>query len=173
MKKENGTVLLLTLIVMSILIVGCLALATSTQTATIIAGNIAFKDAASAAGDIGIDLASTALLSINPEVAVPNQYYPTQQPVDSNGIPTTVDWSVIPTTTFQNYNVQFVIDRLCAGTVPIANITNQCTMATGSSQTSQKIGGTSFTIPTMYYRVTSKVIGPKNSTSYIQSILRL
>jgi len=173
LKKEQGSALLIVLIILSILIVSSLSLVTSTQSTTVVAGNIAFKSGASSIADIGVAQAITTLTGItNLEVAVPNQYFPTQQPVDINGIPTTVTWSSVPTITVQNYSLQFVIDRLCIGTTPIANISTSCTTALASQASSKKVGGAAFNVPLVFFRVTALVTGPKNSTSYIQAILQ-
>lgn len=172
--RQQGTVMVIILIILAVLVVSSLAFVTSTQSTTMVAGNIAFKDSASAVGDIGVELAMTALSGIgNQETNVPNQYYATQQPVDNNGIPTTVNWDNVPTTNFQNYAVQYVVERLCTGTLPIADTERSCNSGENLSGTSKKVGGSQYSSTIMYYRVTARVIGPKNSTSFIQAILSM
>lgn len=172
-ESERGNALLLTLIILSLLVISGLSLVTSTQSTTIIAGNMAFKSNASSTADVGITLAQTTLGTIsNLDTSIANQYFATQQPVNSNNIPTTVNWANVSSTTIQNYSLQYVIERLCTGSLPVSNTSTQCTTAPSAQASSKKLGGGQYSLPTIYYRVTARVVGPKNATSYIQAILQ-
>lgn len=172
MTKQLGSTMILTLIILSVLIVSSIAFVTSTQVTNVIAGNMAFKNSTSAVGDVGIDIAINALNAIpNHDVTIPNQYYALQLPLDNDGLPNNVDWDNVPTTVMQNYNLQYVIERLCSGATPVTNFEENCSMGNSQTITSKKLGGVQVQVVKVYYRVTARVTGPRNSRSFIQAIV--
>lgn len=172
MIKNKGSALLTTLIVLVVLMIVSLTFMRVATTSNQMAGGVAFKEAASQAGDVGINLAQTALnAQTNYEADIAGQYFATVQPTDSNGIPTTIDWSQPPITTVGNYNVQFIIDRLCTGPLPVQNFTTACLLSKAPVQ-SNKVNDPVFTPNNaVFYRVTVRITGPSNVLSYIQAIL--
>ncbi len=69
--------------------------------------------------------------------------------------------------------VQFVIDRLCQGPPPVTDLLASCFAEAGvGGSGSQKAGASIFTAtPTVYYRLTARVTGPRNTVSMVQAIL--
>jgi type IV pilus assembly protein PilX len=61
MKKQRGVVLFFTLVALVAMMLAAVALIRSVDTSTLIAGNIAFKQAATSSGDAGIEAAMTWL----------------------------------------------------------------------------------------------------------------
>jgi type IV pilus assembly protein PilX len=152
--------------------VSALALVRSSETVGAVAGNVAFKQAATEAADVGIAHAATWLGALaNAEAAVTGVYYATRQGVDGYGLPV-VDWSPVPAVAVNSFRVQYVVERLCQGPTPVANLTAQCLTNQNQQDGSKKVGSPSYSGNTaVYYRVTVRVRGPRNSESFVQSLL--
>jgi type IV pilus assembly protein PilX len=173
MKREQGSALALVLVVVVVLILGALAAIRSTETASLVAGNSAFKEATQQAADLGINAGfSYALALSDPEEAVANKYFPLRQKEDAYGLPKTIDWDEVSETTAQNYKIQFVVERLCTGTLPVTNTLSQCVTETAPAAGSNKLGAEVYeSPPTTVFRVTVRTRGPKNSESYTQALM--
>ena len=79
----------------------------------------------------------------------------------------------VPATTInQNYQVKYVIDRLCNGPTPVTDITGNCYAEAATGGGTKKAGGIVFSgAQAVYYRVTVRVEGPRNTTSMVQALL--
>lgn len=182
-KGQRGSSLFLALIALVALMIAGLALMRSVDTTNLIAGNFAFKQASLHAADVGIENAFAELSTIvatSLELNYPSgcgaggcKYYPLQQAVDSRGIPSSIDWTSVPSSTVNgDYQVQYVIDRLCTGSLPVTDITANCYSDLPKGGGSKKSGATVFSsAQQVYYRVTVRVVGPRNTTSFVQSLL--
>ena len=194
-RRQSGVVLLIALIVLVALMLASVSLVRSVDTANIIAGNLAFKQASVQAADFGIETAVAQLPNIiatsldadvTPNGSGPPSYwyYATRRDVDEAGVPTTratgvagpatpIDWNRVPVAnTVAGNAVRVVIDRLCLGPAPVANPAESCFHEATSDGSSKGIGKTVFTAVTMvYYRVTVRVTGPRNTVSTVQAIL--
>jgi type IV pilus assembly protein PilX len=192
---QRGVVLFIALIVLVALTLAGIALVRSVDTTNVIAGNLAFKQGTLQAGDLGIEAAVTALPTIitttSDAVSKPAAsttppsfwYYPTRRQTDAYGVPTdtavgggtptAIDWTQVPIADSRAGNdVRVVIDRLCQGTLPITDIEKDCLADAPLVGGSKKVGATAFTATTtVYYRVTARVSGPRNTVSVVQAIL--
>jgi Tfp pilus assembly protein PilX len=159
-------------VLLLILMISALALVRSSDTVGAVAGNTAFKQAATEAADTGIHVAATWLSALtNAESDVSGVYYATRQNVDGYGMPT-INWNAIPQTTISNFRVQYVVERLCQGPTPVANLLNQCVTNQLSQGGSRRVGSPAYSGNTaVYYRVTVRVHGPHRSESFVQSML--
>lgn len=173
MKREQGSALALVLVVMVVLMFGALAAIRSTETASLVAGNSAFKEATKQAADLGVNAAFAYVLAVaDPEEAVDDKYFPLRQSEDAYGLPSTVDWSKVSESTAENYKIQFVVERLCTGTLPVTNTLAQCVTETAPAAGSNKLGSEVYeSPPTTVFRVTVRTRGPKNSESYTQALM--
>lgn len=185
-RREGGIVLILVLIGIVAMTLAGIALVRATQTTNLIAGNFAFKQASLAATDSAVELAYAQLDTIlltSKDVAYPAScpagaclYYPTRQATDTNGIPTAVgDWSAVPATVVNSsYSTQYVIDRLCS-TSPTNDdeVKLNCYAGQGTSAGgSKKVGDPGFASSLLvYYRVSVRVSGPRNTKSFVQAIV--
>ena len=171
-----------------------------------IAGNLAFKQAATGAADTGAERAFNELPALAAaDVDVPNKYYRLMQAVDSTACPAASTGPACPAgarpaaatrcpcSDAASYRVQYVIDRLCtsapvpgdpAGVLAGKCVSGQPFSTAGSAgsdnsshaQTTHVFGGVtpvSPTRPTIHYRVTVRVQGPRNTTSTVQTIVEL
>ncbi len=195
--RQRGMVLFIALIVLVAMTLAGIALVRSVDTANVIAGNLAFKQATLQAGDLGVEAAVTALPTIiaggvdtdlTPAASSTNPnywYYASRRTTDAYGVPTTqqfgaagtataIGWSQVPVaSTTAGNSVQFVIDRLCQGPPPVTDIMGSCfAEAAAGGSGSKKAGAQIFSAtPTVYYRVTARITGPRNTTSMVQAIL--
>jgi len=196
---QKGMVLFIALIVLVAMTLAGIALVRSVDTANVIAGNLAFKQSTLQAGDLGVEAAVTVLPAIiagsvdtdlTPAASSTNPnywYYATRRETNTYGVPTqkqagaagaaaAIDWSQLPiatTTAGGSVRVQIVIDRLCRGPTPVIDLLASCFAEAGTGGSgSQKAGAAIFTAtPTVYYRLTARVTGPRNTVSMVQAIL--
>lgn len=179
-RKQGGVSLVIALIAMVAMMLAGLALIRAVDTSNVISGNLAFREAALHATDVGVETALTTLGTIvttSLDAKYPSgcasgacNYYPTKQAVNSVGIPTAIDWALVPGTTVDaSYTMQYVIDRLCDGPAPVTDVTAKCMHTVDSSVGSKKAGAVSFTSANqVYYRTTVRVVGPRNTVSIVQ-----
>jgi len=195
--SQQGMVLFIALIVLVAMTLAGLALVRSVDTANVIAGNLAFKQSTLQAGDLGVEAAVTALPTIiagsvdtdlTPAASSTNPnywYYASRRETDTYGVPTqkqagaagaatAIDWTQLPiAATTAGNSVRIVIDRLCQGPPPVTDLLANCFAEAGvGGSGSQKAGAAIFTAtPTVYYRLTARVTGPRNTVSMVQAIL--
>lgn len=194
---QKGMVLFIALIVLVAMTLAGIALVRSVDTANVIAGNLAFKQATLQAADLGVEAAVTALPTIiagsvdtnlTPAASSTNPnywYYASRRETDAYGVPTqkesgaagaaaAIDWSQVPIVqTLSGNSVQIVIDRLCRGPTPVADLLASCFAESGvGGSGSQKAGASIFSATSIvYYRLTARVAGPRNTVSMVQAIL--
>lgn len=181
--EQRGVALFIALIALIAMSMAGLALMRAVDTSNVVAGNLAFRQAALQATDTGIETAVTTLATITGsalEATYPTgsstggaNYYPTIQTTGTNGIPTAIVWNNVASTTVNgNYRVQYVIDRLCQGPAPVTDIAGKCYVAEPLGGGTKKVGGQVFSSSQkVYYRVTVRVTGPRNTVSIVQAIL--
>ena len=183
--KQSGLVLILVLFGIVAMALAGVALVRATQTTNMIAGNFAFKQAALAATDAAVELAYAQLDTLvvtTADAAYPAGctagacvYYPSRQATDINGVPTAVgNWSAVPASLVNaSYSAQYVIDRLCSGALPVTDPTTNCYVGQAAvAGGSKKVGDSSFaSSPEVYYRVSVRVSGPRNTTSFVQAVV--
>lgn len=179
-RRQRGVSLVIALIALVAMSLAGIALIRSVDTTNVIAGNLAFRQATLQATDVGVETALAALATIASSSLDANypsgcavgacNYYPTMQAVGSSGIPTAISWSLVPATAVNTgYTVQYVIDRLCNGPTPVTDISAKCMHATGLSVGSKKAGAVAFTsAQQVYFRVTIRAVGPRNTISMVQ-----
>lgn len=178
--RQTGITLIIALIALVALTMAGIALVRSVDTGNVIAGNFAFRQASMQATDTGVEAAFTQLATIAAgaaDTAIANQYFPVMQPLDGNGIPTTVTWSSVAGTAMgsnSEYTVKYVIERMCTGTsgVVITDVVANCVVDQGQVSGSQKAGAAVFSSAgAVNYRVTVRVEGPRNTVAMSQAIL--
>lgn len=186
-RPQQGLVLVIALIVLVLVSLGGVALMRSVDTATLVAGNLAFQQAATRASDTGVERAIAVLQQKASDGSLDsndttNGYLATMRSTDSPA--TGQSWQAfwnsnlsgsafdMGTDQFGN-QVFFVIHRLCANASPPSS-GGQCvtspstTTATGNSEEAGQIQlqGSSGRV---YYRITVRVAGPRRTESYVQS----
>jgi Tfp pilus assembly protein PilX len=192
-RAQRGVVLFVALIILVAMTLAGIALMRSVDTNVLIAGNLAFRQANTMYADTGVE-AARAWLTAN--VASLNNNQPAgatwywanyQLGLDFiSGTSSTADdynWSQAATVASPDpaFEITYVIHRLCGGTGAPTDASAKCMQASaGSGAGSSGLGtkgivsyggqalpGTS----TIFYRVTVRVRGPRNTLSYVQAIL--
>ena len=192
--RERGAILFVALIVLVAMSLAGIALMRSVDTNVLIAGNLAFRQSATAGGDWGIEDArawitgSPALL--NDDLSTPYFYATWQENLDLTGNNSLIsnDYNWDSTNTGEHprdlgfdaagNRVQYVIHRLCdkAGQPNDVNCVKSSlvagSMAAGTSKVITGAGGGP--VPgkaSVLYRVTVKITGPRNTVSFVQAVM--
>lgn len=199
-QRQRGVVLMVALIVLVALTLAGLALMRSLDTTNLIAGNLAFQQSATHSGDIGTEAAITWLqnntntTSVCPDSTTQRTLYCNNS---ANGYFSArlepaagQTWDAFWTASLaQNAvsmaqdvttgnTVSYVIHRLCnANGDPTSVPSPGCAFSMTSPPVESNSKEAGFVAPVVnvqvYYRITSRIVGPRNATSYVQTIISL
>lgn len=165
--------LIFVLILLTVMLVATTSLFKSSEVSTAIAGNTAFKQAATQAGQLGVAAAAVALKGVAAPDVGADRYYPTRLAEDAYGLPSGINWKGVPSSAQGMFSVQYVIDRLCSVS-PVTDVASQCQGDTSSETSSAKVGAATYvSIGAVYYRATIRVTGPKNTETFIQALFAI
>lgn len=190
---QQGIVLIITLIVLVAMTLAAIALVRSSDTNNLIAGNLSFQQSAMHSADTGVETA-VAWLSANSTGSVldsddrTNGYAAAGMnlaPSTSSSPPQSWEdyWSqslaaravTMPKDSAGN-TVSYVIDRLC-NSVGARTAGAGCISSPSVgpiSGNSEEAGEKQLNAPSaIYYRITTRVAGPKNTVSFVQAIVAL
>lgn len=199
--RQGGMALFIALIALVTMTLSAIALMRSVDTTNLVAGNLAFKQGATMAGDAGIEAGRTLLVGWYGTTTLDTNntaegYYATDQAnLDITGrkTPTNaaddVDWDgtnssasvkakTLPEDPAGN-RVSYVVHRLCSQALTVNDPNNSCLTEQQSTSSGSTKGGAGYGQKPLsgklqvYYRVTSRIAGPRNSTSYVQAIILL
>jgi len=191
-------VLFVALIAMVAIALAAVALVRSVDTTTLISGNLAFRQSATSSGDIGIGDAIAALTAIQTANAGTNVFMVTAHPLNNDSATTGYYTSINPALSLTNgatwtddtssnsvvdasgNSYRYIIQRMCRTANQLPRVEN-CLFSAATTDNS----GKSVPLPSEIcdtagcpqggqaplYRVTVRVLGPKNTISYIQSIV--
>lgn len=189
-RTQGGAVMLFALILLVALTLAGIALTRSVSTTNIIAGNLAFQQAATHSADVGIEQAIAWLEANNTGTTLhasalsgPSMRYAAQR-LD----PANVSWDKFWTQTLAGNGavntlpidvagntVSFVIQRLCSAEgVPNVSGCAVSPIDIDGEGNSKRPDGHAFSAPKqVYYRITARVAGPRNTLSYVQAVVSL
>lgn len=173
---QRGVVLFFALIALVAMSLAAVALIRSVDTNSMIAGNLSFKQSSILSADRGAEVAiawlsaqTTAGLGNN---AAANGYYATMLAdaktlVDASGVAGT-----IANPDANGNTITYVVQRMCRATgVPTPEqLAQRC--STGPSRNQDDLSNPDQPpqiMSGMVYRITARVVGPKNTVSYIQT----
>ncbi len=176
--NQRGVVLFIALIVLVAMSLAGIAIMRSVDTANLISGNVAFKQGTLASADRGIDQAFK-FLKDNVQTANLDTDQPAEGFSAAASDPPNNDWSdadvwtdakVVGTDDAGN-TISYVIHRMCDLPGKYSNVNcAQTPRAGGKAGNSMGVGGAQFTsTPVVYYRVTVRVQGPRETLSIVQS----
>lgn len=180
-RDERGVVLFVAIIVLIVMSLAGLALMRQMGAGVSIAGNVAFKENATAVADRGVEEARSWIRA-NPNLLNAHQaafgYFATWGALVD---PAQFDWAnssrVLATQDANTGNeTRYIIHRLCANVGPPNVIGQDCSdgspLNSGATQGGGHYGTPSFTPPPVpFYRVTARVTGPRNTVSFVQVIM--
>lgn len=187
-RHQRGVVLLVALIILVALTLAGVALMRSVDTANLVAGNLSFHQSAVQAGERSTEVAIAGWLQPNNTVGntslhadnTANGYRALRddpvgnQSWDAFWNATLAAQAVTGATDAAGNTVSYVIHRLCqtAGAPHLANCAKQ--PAGINSGGSFGAGGIApLTNNQVYYRITTRIAGPRNTVAYIQTIIAL
>jgi Tfp pilus assembly protein PilX len=190
--RQHGTVLLIALIMLVALTLGGIALVRSVYTSNIVAGNLAFQQAATNAADVGIASATTWLQTNNvcaetctlTDDLTSVGYFAKLPPDDPNSPKA---WDALWTTlvgqdkvktmsgSVGGNSVSYVIHRMCngIGAYEDANCSQSPSIFNVAGANDQSNPDQVLAPSRVYYRITVRVAGPRNTVSYVQSIVSM
>lgn len=169
---QRGVTILVVLVLLSVMLLGGLALARMTEIGTLAAGNSAFRDGALQASEVGLNEVYAQVRGLGDEnVAVGTWYRPSTMATDAQGLPV-VDWSTLPEVVVGQYSVRYVADRICEGALPVADSLRQCLVKQVPQLGSADASKEKLDPPNArQFRVTIRVTGPKNTQAWVQSMI--
>jgi len=183
--------LFIALIVLVAMTLAGIAIMRSVDTATLIAGNLAFKQGTIQSSDNGLEQAYQWLLANRPTLTntdLGSGYYSSRPGTEPDwNDPLTWTNAVTLGTDAAGNTVSYVIHRLCNCPDTLYNGTcasgsaQQCALTTASNAAPPPGQGDSFSVgapgfldtPMAYYRITVRTQGPRNTTSYVQSMVAI
>lgn len=177
--------LIVALVVLVIMSLAGLMMFRATGSGVDIAGNVAFKQNATSLADLGVEKARAYLVSFGSN-AIPldansptDGYYATWH---ESFDPLTFDWSTAKDATPSGDDgtgnqVRYVIHRLCASAGATTAPGQHCAIPASDSPLGTGGGGAgaggafSGKAGQAYYRITTRVTGPRSTVSYVQVIM--
>lgn len=196
--KQRGVVLLITLIMLVAMTLAAIALMRSVDTTNLVAGNLAFQQTSLHVADRGTEEAIEFLYTV-PDISCDGtgvgapcpqgykSFHETSLEPPTAGKTWESYWSSMVsgpgvrslTNMPSGYSGAFVIEAMCANAGQ-----QNCTVASTSSTTTtpqgQNMGSTTIsfqntttTTTVRYYRITTRVEGPRNSIGYVQTLIAL
>lgn len=170
-RAQRGAAVVVVLVLLSVLLLGGLALARMTETRVLAAGNTALRNASVHASEAGLNQAMAALLApgFNEEADAAGWYFATQRSTDAAGVPN-VDWNAAPEVSVGNFSVRYVVDRLCTA-APVTAVLQQCLLRQSPQPGSARAGTEALDAPQVrQFRITVRVLGPKGAQAWVQSL---
>lgn len=187
--SQKGIALIVALIMLVVMTLAAIALVRSVDTSNIIAGNLAFKQSATHSGDFGIESAITWLEANNAGTIlhaniIASGYAASRQ--DPGAGQSWDDfWTVLAgnnqvitlATNASGDTVSYTIQRLCNAVGDPASPSTGCQVspaASSNANSSQDAGSIALLYNSqVYYRITSRVTGPRNTVDYVQAVVAL
>jgi len=176
-RGQRGLTMLMVLILMSVMLLGSLALARITEANYLISGNVATKEASMHAAEVGWNTAFAAVAGIanttNAGTAIGGWYFPTMQATDAAGVPV-VNWNGAATVAggVGRYTVAYIVDRLCTvGSVTVASreclvrqdTSNPVNMSSDKGDHEEKTA--------QQFRITIRVTDARGTQTWTQAIV--
>jgi Tfp pilus assembly protein PilX len=175
LSRERGVTMLVVLILLTVMLLGALAMARHLDTATVAAGNTAMRDSAIQASEVGLNQAFQAVQAIaaaNENTAAGSWYWPTPQAADAAGVPQ-VNWNTAPEVVVGNNSVRYVVERMCT-TAAVTDPMRECLVRLPTTTTllSAKDQDDKLEpISSRQFRITVRVVGPRSTTVFVQSLV--
>jgi Tfp pilus assembly protein PilX len=198
---QDGIVLIIALVVMVAMSLAALGLVRSVDTTTAVVGNLALRQAAVLPANLAIEAASAALFKdaspsgaadiVDKTAHLPAQNYfaSLQSGADPRGVPALLqtsaaadalaralyansDWNHTPSNADEQFKVRYVIERMCRAPGPATS--SNCEMMPPKQSPGTTVGDAAQPVLAQipFYRVTVRVDGPRNTTTFLQAMLR-
>lgn len=187
-RREQGIAILVALIMLVALTLAGVALVRSISTTNVIAGNMAFQQAATNSADAGIESAISWLEANNTGANLHTDNYANGYVASRQDPGSAQSWDSFWTSLVSageiktmtedaaGNTVSYVIHRLCnAVGDPTSGIDcNVAPSTVGTAGNSKGAGVIALLYNSqVYYRITVRVAGPRNTTSFVQSVVAI
>lgn len=201
-RTQGGIVLIFALIVLVIMTLAAISLFRSTSSSNVIAGNLAFQQASTTSGDQGVESAIVWLENNNQQVSTSTGtacstgssvlacdqaargYYATRQDppsgkswpdywasfVSGGGTPVQLATDAAGNT------VSYFIQRMCSGPGDSTSSSISCSSSPAALDCGNQTSAPGLTLNCpvqVYYRVTVRIDGPRNTSSYTQAMVAM
>lgn len=189
--RQRGTALFIALIALVAMMLAAVALIRSVDTATVIAGNLAFKQSSTSSADIALNTATdwiddtiTATPTALEDDSAANGYYATSTGLVLTDEDTWADDTsalasgagITDGVDSSGNEIRYVVQRMCQATGEAT--TANCLFGAATTQSSSQAvkdateaGGVTTLSASPLYRITVRVTGPRNTVSYVQGFL--
>jgi Tfp pilus assembly protein PilX len=164
--------MLVVLVLMTVMLLGAMALARVSEVATLASGNAASHDTALQASEVGVNTAFAAVRALASEdTNVAGWYSATALAKDADGLPTGIDWANAPEVVVGTMSVRYVVERVCSVT-PVTDSLRQCLVKHIPQPGSNAAGKEALDPPNAkQFRITVRVTGPKGTQAFVQSLV--
>lgn len=178
--SQRGASLVVVLILLMVMLMGGLSLARMTEIGALVSGNVAFKERALQASEVGINTAFQAI-QLLPESTGENAdkdgwYFAAKRESGKDGMPTNIDWDGAARVLVggsNEYDVRYVVDRMCS-LAAVDDPETQCLLKQANTLKSAKGGDGSEAIDPpsgKQFRITVRVTGPKSTSTFVQALV--
>lgn len=167
---QQGVTMVVVMVLLTVMLLGGMALARMTEIGTLASGNAAFREASLQASEVGVNTAYADLKTLtNENTNSGSWYFASTLAQDANGIPT-VSFDSARSVVVGAYTAHYVIDRVCT----INGVTDplrECLV----KQIPQLESATDRERPdpptARQFRITVRVTGPKDTQTWVQSLV--
>jgi type IV pilus assembly protein PilX len=169
---QRGVTMIMVLLLLSVMLLGGLALARITEVGTLASGNGAYREASLQASEVGVNTAYAAVKALtNEEANSGTWYWASMQAADAAGIPT-VTWASAPEVTVGSYSVRYVVERMCSQSA-VTDTMRQCLVKQVPQSPESSVYGKEALDPpnSRQFRITVRVTGPKDTEAWVQSLV--
>ncbi|HUW80259.1 MAG TPA: hypothetical protein VMV54_05095 [Acidocella sp.] len=187
--RQGGIILIVALIMLVAMTLAAIALVRSVDTSNIIAGNLAFKEAASHSGDAGIESAISWLETNNSGTTLYANVFASGYAASRQDPGPGQSWDDFWTVLANNNQVvtlpadasgntvSYAIQRLCNAVGDPASPGTACAVSptvAAAANSSQNAGSVALLFNSqVYYRITARIGGPRNTVDYVQAVVAL
>ena len=170
-QARRGVTILVVLILLSVMLLGGMALARMTEIGTLASGNNAYREASLQSSEIGVNTAYLAVRNLaNEEANAGTWYWATTQGADANGMPN-VAWGAAPEVVVGAYSVRYVVERVCTA-APVTDTLRQCLVRQVPQIESRRVGNEAVDPPNArQFRITVRILGPKDTETWVQTLV--
>lgn len=185
LKRESGAVLMVVLVALVAMLVSVIALSRSMDTHHLVAGNLAFRNSTVHSSDAGVQSAVAFLQSTvgTPQLnttAANNGYYAmvAEPDWDDQTFWSQCSGCTVSAADVAGNQVQWVVHRMCSNQGNTNATGNSCSLLT---TTPTAANGGSFAADAVnfsgvaqnYYRISVRVLGPRNTSTLVQTFVSL
>lgn len=179
-RRARGVTVIVVLVLLSVMLLGGLALARMTETGALVFGNVAAKDASVLASEAAVNEAFNRISALNfDQTNDQGGWYRAQiQATDGNGLPTMdfdqgalVGIGTVLGSEKPRYEARYVVERMC-NTDLVSDILQQCLVRLQDAKTQAVDADRQQVAPEnmKQFRISVRVTDQRGTTTWVQSM---